>query len=80
MVRFLRLSSRLSRAICLDCFVVGRRIAQLSCPKMLVLIAVHTVSSVSEVSRLRTAYHLHNMGTICVHASLSHMPSIYSVT
>lgn len=37
-------SARLSRAICLTCFSVGLRIAQLIWPKMLVLIAVKAVN------------------------------------
>jgi hypothetical protein len=45
MVRLFRFSSRRSRAICLACFVVGRRMAQFSCPRMLVLRAERIVST-----------------------------------
>jgi hypothetical protein len=77
-VRFLWASSRRSRAICLDCLVVGRRMAQFIWPKMLVLMATIISQDGSQSANQSKAYHPHNMGTVHAPASPSHTPSTCS--
>jgi hypothetical protein len=60
-VRFLRAASRRSRAICLDCLGVGRRMAQLSWPKMLVLIATDTSQYGSHSVPTRPKHTIHTV-------------------
>jgi hypothetical protein len=60
-VRSLCAFSRRSRAICLDCLVVGRRMAQFIWPKMLVLMAANTSQYGPHYLPIRAKHTIHTV-------------------